>query len=656
MGHDFPIVGFRQDRLGARLICLLDIIRLSRRFDVPARYLWLSQPDGPYPELIDPGAFFAPELVRDYIRIVQSHPDVVGRRPLSSVSQVSKTEHFANALKRGEHFLSGTMIEATRFADESAEDVSAALHDIVAELPLAPRLSAALNRAKDAIETVGRKDAAAIHVRRGDILDGVPWSYRPWQAKYVPDEFFRHFVAQHDGPVLAFSDTPAAVTHLAQSDPRILPVDRILADQGLTLPERDALELLLMSRCTVIAAPVSSAFSTAAAMIGRARVMPLPAGLGAETRARAYDELLERVMSAPDSFYAPGDLAQSMVFATQHAISCDRAADLLDRFRPSTGFLERFPFVHYWLAMAAFSTGKRAQARNLAQKAIDNPKLRNTERQSALQLLEMARLSKSGSRKDTALPEDDATFLTVAFTASGGPLMPLLSYKVLSRDGPASRALMFPRALTELLATAPDPGMSACLVDQRDKDARALPVWTFLSDWSELLDNNNLRDSLPRTPPVWQKTAIGGELLSDYERRLGDGEKPETLDDQSFAILGFCASKLGLHGKLRRAFQLLHWLEWLRPDDPLTHKRLADCCYRASNLKAGARWLDSALELSPRNALLHLSAARRAIAIGDFPQARVHLGQAEARWSGLDLLIKNTSRGLRRATKAQEQT
>ncbi|MDF3605505.1 hypothetical protein PE067_04685 [Paracoccus sp. DMF-8] len=653
MGQDFPIVGFRQDRLGARLICLLDIIRLSRRFDVPARCLWLSQPDGPYPELTDPSAFFMPELVRDYIQVIRDHPDVVGRRALSSVAQVNTTEHFANALNRGEIFLSGTMIEATRFADETPEEVSAALHDIVANLPLAPRLRAALDRAKDAIEKLGRRDAAAIHVRRGDILDGVPWSYRSWQAKYVPDEFFRHFVAQHDGPVLAFSDTPAAVTHLARGDPRILPVDRLLADQGLTLPERDALELLLMSRCTVIAAPVSSAFSTAAAMIGRARVMPLPGGLGADTRVRAYQELLDRVMSAPDSFYAPGDLAQSMVFATQHAISSGRAPELLDRFRPAAGFLDRFPFVQYWLGMAAFSAGKRAQACKLAQKALDNPKLRNTERQSALQLMEMARLSRAGSRDDAALPKDDATFLTVAFTANGGPLMPLLSYKVLSRDGPASRALMFPTALVDLLATAPDPGVSTSMVDQRDKDARALPVWTFLSDWSELLDSNNLRDSLPRTPPVWQKTAIGADLLADYERRLADGEKPGALDDRSFQILGFCASKLGLHGKLRRAFQLLHWLEGLRPDDPLTRKRLADCCYRASNAKAGARWLDAALELAPDNALLHLSAVRRAIAVGDFRRARAHFGTAKSCWSGLDLL-KNTHRDLRRAIRARD--
>lgn len=654
MGQDFPIVGFRQDRLGARLICLLDIIRLSRRFGVPARYLWLSQPDGPYPELVDPSAFFAPELVRDHIEVVTDHPDVVGRRPLSSVSQVNKTEHFTNALKRGDRFLSGTMIEATRFADESPEDVRAALHDIVAELPLAPRLRAALHKAQRAIEKVGRKDAAAIHVRRGDILDGVPWSYRPWQAKYVPDEFFRQFVQMHDGPVLAFSDTPAAVHHLAQGDPRILPVDQLLADQGLSLPERDALELLLMSRCDVIAAPISSAFSTAAAMIGRARVLPLPAGLEQDQRERAYDALLDRVIAAPDSFFAPGDLAQSMVFAAQHAISRQRAAELLDRFRPRSDFTERFPFVQYWLAMAAFSLGKRSLARNLAKKAIDNPNLRNTERQSATQLIEMAKFSKQANGASSGRSEDDATFLTVAFSASGGPLMPLLAHKVLSSGAAASQSLMFPPLLVDLLATLPEPGMSSFMVDDRDQDGRALPVWTFLSDWSELLDNSNLRDSLPRTPPVWQKTAVGTEMLAEYERRLAEGERPVALDEKGFVILGFCASKLGLHGKLRRAFQLLHWLEWLRPDDPLTHKRLADCCFRVGNVKAGWRWLDSALERSPDNALLHLSAARRAIATGDFPRARGHLGQAETHWPGLDL-IKSTARELRRAVRAQEK-
>ncbi|WJS85710.1 hypothetical protein [Paracoccus sp. TOH] len=55
----------------------------------------------------------------------------------------------------------------------------------------------------------------AIHVRRGGILDGDPWSSCSRPSKYVPDEFSRACVLASKGPVIAFSDTPAAVASVA---------------------------------------------------------------------------------------------------------------------------------------------------------------------------------------------------------------------------------------------------------------------------------------------------------------------------------------------------------------------------------------------------------------------------------------------------------
>lgn len=654
MDFSYPIVGFRQDRSGARLICLLDIIRLSRKFGVEARYLWLSQPKGPYPELADPGVFFAPELVSSHIEVVSEHPDVVGRKPLSSIAHVNKTAQFIGALGRGETFLSGAMIEATRFSDETPAQVGAELHDIVASLPLAPRLKRALERARAAIEKVGRRDAAAIHVRRGDILDGVPWSYRAWQSKYVPDEFFRKYVEMRDGPVIAFSDTPDAVRHLGSGDPRILSVDDLLSGERLSMAERDMLELLLMSGCEEIAAPASSAFSMAAAMIGSAKIVQLPVALPKTEKIAAYDRLLDRVIQAQDSFFAPGDLAQSMVFATQHAIAQGRADELLDSFDQPAAFLDRFPFVRYWLAMAAFSIGKRSQARNLATRALGNKNLRNAERQAANQLLEITRLSQGKAASEDPAPEDEAGFLELCFNSGGGPVMPLLCYKVLGRGGAASQALMFDPALVEALSQQPEPGMTAFMVDDRDKNAQALPLWTFLSEWSELIDANALRDGLSRYPALPQKTEIGEDLLREFEPLLTEGEKPGGLDGDAIMRLAFCASKLSLHGRLRRAFLLLHWLDGLKPNDPLTHKRLADSCYRASNIKAGDRWLRSAMELAPENPLLRLSAARRAISTRRFDDARALLDQANGLWSGLDL-TRQTERELRRATRDRQE-
>src|SRR5690606_26495472 len=74
MTRHHAIIGFRQDRIGARLICLLNVMRIARKFGVAGRYLWLSQPDGPYPELVDPRDFLDPAFVAAHIDIVARAP------------------------------------------------------------------------------------------------------------------------------------------------------------------------------------------------------------------------------------------------------------------------------------------------------------------------------------------------------------------------------------------------------------------------------------------------------------------------------------------------------------------------------------------------------------------------------------------------------
>ena len=176
----------------------------------------------------------------------------------------------------------------------------------------------------------GRGDPVAIHVRRGDILDVPPWCYSSWATKYVPDEFFRAFISTGEGPVISFSDTPEAVRHLAQGNPRILPVTEVFGDARLPQPARDLLELVLMSECAQVGAPSHSAFSRAAAVAGRCRIVALPGALPEDLRRAAYDALLERVIAAQDSFFAPGDLAQSAGYAARHAVVVGRGAELVD--------------------------------------------------------------------------------------------------------------------------------------------------------------------------------------------------------------------------------------------------------------------------------------------------------------------------------------
>ena len=622
MSHDPPIVGFRQDRIGARLICLLNVMRLARRFDVPGRYLWLSEPSGPYPELVDPRDFLRPGFVRRHIDILPQAPDLTGRGNLRVIAPRLGTRQFAGLLAEGQRFQCDAMAEIIRFMDESPEGVAEEIRGIAAGMALSGPLERALERARETIARAGGGRPVAIHVRRGDILDGDPWSYSAWSAKYVPDEFFRAFVAGTEGPVIAFSDTPAAIAHLARGDPRVLAVAGLLGDGTLSPAERDLLELLLMAGCAEVAAPYQSAYSRAAGIIGRCRILSLPSDLPTPARMAAYDALLERAIRAPDSFFAPGDLAQSLAYLGRHAVQTGRGDALVDAFAGRRELLERFPFLYRELAVAALESGRPGKARRLAQQGLDADLTRNRDKPACRQVLLVAGGGGDG-------PADiEADFLAMLFDgrAAQGPVIPPLAARLLAGPGRAARALMIEPGRVALCAQ-PDPATGAA----------ALPLWVPRIDWAELIRNERLRGEMLLWPELRFKLAGVSAGLGRIEERLAAGDAPEAPDDALAMRIGFCAALLRLHGRLNRAFALLHWLDAARPGAALTHKRLADACFHAGNRKAGQRWLDSALALAPDNPLLSVSAALRATDAGEAAAAEAHLQAARRLWPGLDL-------------------
>lgn len=625
MNTDTQIIGYRQDRIGARLICMLNVIRLARKFDVPGHFLWQSQPQGDYPELADPHDFFAPEFVAEHIRVIKGEPNLLTLPNVGTVAQSMNVRGFADNLAAGQRYECDTMSETVRFMDESQLAVEAEMREVAQGLLLAAPLQRALTHAREAIASAGGGDPVAIHVRRGDILDGVPWSYTSWATKYVPDEFFRAFISLSKGPVISFSDTPAAVLHMAQGDPRILPVTGLFGGANLSQAARDLLELLLMSDCARVGAPSHSAFSRAATVAGRCNIVALPGALPEELRVTAYDTLLDRVIGKQDSFFAPGDLAQSAAYAAKHAAAIGREKELLDAFAGRRDFLDRFPFLYKDLALAAWSGGRIGKARSLAQRGLGAPLLRNRDKPQCRQVLLMADAG-SKPEKDS---EVDSQFLTMLFTgrAAEGPIIPTLAYKLLRHDSRSMQALMFDRKLlAAYIRTSPESG----------RDAHILPLWTLRLDWSEFIRDKALQRELRNWPGMWEKLKPIVEGLSEIEERLARGDSPQ-VNKAEMIRYGYCASILRLHGRFNRSFALLRWLADMEPQQALTHKRMADTCFEASQDRGGWKWLKSAMQLAPDNPMLRLSAAVRAARQGNSGQGMDYVTEAEAIWPGLPL-------------------
>ena len=622
------IIGFRSDRIGARLICMLNVMRLSRKFGVTGKYLWLSDPDGAHPELRDPRDFLAADFVDRHIRIIDQMPTGGQRLSVTATAPANSMAGFAATLAAGQLCECDCRAEVIRFMDEPAADAAAEIRDIARQIVLAPPLAEARGRARAALLRVAGDNPVAIHVRRGDIVDGDPRSLSAWPLKYVPDEVYRGFIDHVGGAVIAFSDRPAAIAHLAQGDPRIIPASALFDHRHLPPAARDLLEMLLIADCARVGAPGDSAFSQAASIMGRCQIAVLPEMLPPATRTAALDALLERAITHPDSFFAPGDLAQSLVHAAQHAVSRARADELLECFAERPALLDDFPFLYRELATVAWTSARRPLARRLARQGLSASLICDRDQVQCRQVLMAASArGPGGVKRDT-----QGQFLTMVLTgrAADGPVMPELAHRIAHAPANAlTGTLLLAPELLPLFAEAPPAGMQI---------GPLLPLWLLRLDWSECLGAPDLLNDLLQFPDMWPKMRPAAQGLDEVETALGQGAPLPLPDAATQARFGHCASVLRLHGRLKRAFALLHWLDAASPDRALTHKRLADTCFAASKPAGGWKWLGSALLLAPENPMLWLSAAIRAADEGDVTRAGHHLDEAAKLWPDLGLI------------------
>ena len=640
---EFPaIIGFRKDRIGARLTGLLNVLRLGRKFDCPARFVWLSEPGGPYPELTDPREFLDKDFVARHISVVDRAPDLSGRGDLGLLAKKLDADHMRQRLGVGERFVSDAALDVISFMGEPPDAARAEIAALATDLPLAPRLAKILARAEKRLSRRvdgGLAQAAAIHMRRGDLLDGDPWSLSSWAAKFAPDEFLRIWADAQPGAVIVFTDTPAAARHMAVGNDRIMPIDSLLDMDKLTATERDMLELLIMSRCARIGASSGSAFSLAAASIGKAEFVPLPQNLPPGQRIAAYQALLDRVIDAPDSFFAPGDLAQSLQYASRHAIGQGQAGRLADALKDREALMQAHPFVRRIQAECLVAAERFAEAGEVSQQGIDDPRMLGRDRKQCRSILTAMKVR---SEPDSEVSADE--FLLAVCTQGGTEVARIgeIAALLLERDGPLSTAMMFPHMLT------------AGLVDQGV--TTSLRPWFYLADREELLDDETARRPLTSGPDVHQKLVPLGPLVRHVDDALTVGREPAVpAIEEDAQRIGLAAAILSLHGRYARALRMLHWLERLRPGDALIRKRLADTCFRLGNVQRGIGHMREALQLAKDPPLLQLSMARRLAEAGKASQARQLMNAARDQWPDSQMLQRQKRR-IKRVLDSVQQT
>jgi len=336
------IVSFRNDRMGARFLSLLNTIRIAGDYDIPYFFTWMthgraSEELQAPAEIFDQAYFDAHFVSKDDFR----HIDNVAI-DLATLPAAAETTFMQEAVIRGDVFMCmGT--DLVVLPGETAEDV-------------APRYAAAINKlvfssaVQDAMKLVDAtlaQSGTAFHVRRGDIIYDPVTSNQLWSNKYIPREFYevlaRRLITDPDHTILVFSDEPAEIARLKDISPQIMSPDEVLPE-GLTLAQRDFMEIYAMSRCQQIIGPPGSGFSMAAALIGHRPIHDITTVLDPDGQTEALDLLVQRLKDRSPLFLSSGDTGQCLPFACEHLNGTGRetqALALLDGYRKD-GFNKLF--------------------------------------------------------------------------------------------------------------------------------------------------------------------------------------------------------------------------------------------------------------------------------------------------------------------------
>ncbi|OJH43670.1 tetratricopeptide repeat protein [Paracoccus sp. SM22M-07] len=325
------LIAFRADRMGGRLIALLNTMRFARSFDLPFVVHWRDS-DG----LGDGTQLFAEDFVRDHFidkptyQAMKSNATAIG-----TVIHSATKEQFLDNLKGGMHVLLDPPFDVLKMPFEDEAEVHRIFRDVVDTLPLNPDLARHLQALRGKLRD-GRR-TVAYHIRRGDLTSDLRAMNRAWPNKFVPDEFFEaHIRANLDGAAartILFSDNQSVLDRYTRMFPDLLTFDRIADTGTLTEVQRDALELFAISMSDLIVAPPSSAFSSTAKTIGGGDFRDVESDITPDARHAALDLLASRLKDRPDLFANQGEIGQYLVYACEHLTKTGRRGEFVDLAR-----------------------------------------------------------------------------------------------------------------------------------------------------------------------------------------------------------------------------------------------------------------------------------------------------------------------------------
>jgi tetratricopeptide (TPR) repeat protein len=600
-------IGLRRDQLGARLLMMLNSIRLAEDYDTTFRINWFPQ-GAAAPKLNSPLELFSASFIeRHFIENTKFENLDSITIPIWKFLNDKTPDRLEAHLSSGGHVLLDEGFEIVTFPWENLDDLQKRFRGFISQIefnPLVTRHMAEINSAMMAKS----EQVIAYHIRRGDILNEDPWKHKEWPSKIEPDELYSTYLEKNNNAgALVFSDQSESIARFTAAHPQVRSIDDMV-DLGDCNPlQRDFLELFAMSRASQIVAPPISAFSRAAARLsGQERkcfheVMDIP------EREVAYNKVVERFAKGVDQFITPSEAAHVYVKAGRWLQEAGREAEaweigqsILDA-GADNAFL---PLMH---AVNGIYLSKWAEALRYVKTAIDDPNQwqENYVTALAVQAHILGALGKpSPARK---------SFLSAFWQK---PMLPDVTVvgSFMLRRGRLRPGRVLPFDFETLMAL-PVKYLLHNIVLQQNKilKRRALDLSTIAIEWPWFpIDGKTQRLLESKNELLAMRTKL--EAVETYEPGAGP--------------YSFCAMLNARMGDYELAFKQNTLALANAPDDPLVNKRQAEILMYQGKYDAALDQMDLCMSYAPEHAFWHFLKGKIHIAAGDRVTARTFFEHA----------------------------
>ncbi|MDA7965938.1 tetratricopeptide repeat protein [Ruegeria sp.] len=369
-------IGQRKDRMGARLLMMLTCIRLAEDFGTDYRVNWFPQ-GSDAPELDHPQELFAQDWMDRHF-LDQTAFDALAKDalPVWAFQSDPSPERLKAHLAAGRSVIVEEGFQVLAFPWEDIEAIRPRYRQFIHRIGFTDDIRAIMERADEKLSGQG---VSAYHIRRGDILNGLPWKHTTWPAKIEPEELYEAHLGKTQGQAsIMFSDQPELIDRFQRRFPDLMQMSDIADLSDLPRAQRDFLELYAMSRADQVIAPYVSAFSMAAARISGHQHKVFREVLNDEDIKQANERTIERLRLGPEGFLNPSEAAHIYAKALFHLnrMDCDdRAQEALDLASPILAAGADNAFLAILQSLNLFYLDRWEEALELADAAMTDQNL-----------------------------------------------------------------------------------------------------------------------------------------------------------------------------------------------------------------------------------------------------------------------------------------